>query len=73
MVFIFTNTQRGRQLLSASNQFDVAENLELNTSYSREEIDDPDDDELEYEEIFETILSYEPADYLGIETGFFIS
>ena len=68
--FYFTNTQRGRQLLTASNQFYVAENLELNTSYSREEIDDPDDDELEYEEIFETILSYEPDNYLGIETGF---
>ncbi len=68
--FYFTNTQRGRQLFSATNYFSLAENLELNTSYSREEIDEPDNNELEYEEIFESILTYKPVDYFEIKTGF---
>lgn len=68
--FYFTNTQRGRQHLRATNSFSLADNLKLDTRYSREEIDDPEEDELEYEEIFETILTYEPADYFGLDAGF---
>ncbi len=68
--FYFTNTQRGRQLLTATNYLRLTDNLDLDTKYSKEEIDDPKDDELEYEEIFETILTYEPADYFDIEAGF---
>ncbi|MFW6301081.1 MAG: hypothetical protein ACOC1W_00975 [Bacillota bacterium] len=68
--FYFTNTQRGRQYLKASNHFELKDNLKLDTSYSREEIDEPEDDELEYEEIFDTTLTYDPADYLSLDTGF---
>ncbi len=68
--FYFTNTQRGRQQLRATNSFSLADNLKLDTRYSREEIDEPEEDELEYEEIFETILTYEPADYFGLDAGF---
>ncbi|MFN2362751.1 MAG: hypothetical protein ABR596_00515 [Halarsenatibacteraceae bacterium] len=68
--FYFTNTQRGRQQIRATNYFSLADNLKLDTRYSREEIDDPEEDKLEYEEIFETILTYEPADYFDLDAGF---
>lgn len=66
----FTNTQRGRQLLSGSNQIRFTDNLDLNTKYSQEKIDEPEEDELEYKEIFETVLNFKPSNYFSIDSGF---
>ncbi|MGM0420887.1 MAG: hypothetical protein ACQEQG_07795 [Bacillota bacterium] len=70
--FFYTNTQRGRSRIEAENSTVITEKLELDTEYFQQEIDEPDpeQEELAWEESFKTVLTYTPAPFFQIKTGY---